>query len=295
MKSRPERRELLRSAPDSLMQQDYKSTIAATVEFAIPVLKSEAAADLFGLCSIASPDHIPYDLLRSFHARQGSGAVTESGFSAILKELCDHSLITAADDGDTACCFDIHRLVQTVRQDWMQAYRDSSMRVVSAAVETAADLFNFDFLRNVGSACGSRAAYYASLAPHCSSIAKFAQELCLEDSEDLGLLQINLAEYLYETCKQSDGAIDLLCTARNSAKSDVLKMRATVLLARFQHDKDIDAKQRAVAELADALECLVPQMDDHFYEIEAHSIAASLNIYLGRYDEGRERLAYRRQ
>jgi hypothetical protein len=63
-----------------------------------------------------------------------------------------------------------------------------------------------------------------------SSIAKFAQELCLEDSEDLGLLQINLAEYLYETCKQSDGAIDLLCTARNSAKSDVLKMRATVLL-----------------------------------------------------------------
>ena len=117
----------------------------------------------------------------------------------------------------------------------------------------------------------------------------------MEDSEDLGLLQINLAEYLYETCKQSDGAIDLLCTARNSVKSDVLKMRATVLLARFQHDKDIDAKQRAVAELADALECLVPQMDDHFYEIEAHSIAASLNIYLGRYDEGRERLAYRRQ
>jgi hypothetical protein len=50
-----------------------------------------------------------------------------------------------------------------------------------------------------------------------------------------------------------------------------------------------------VAELADALECLVPQMDDHFYEIEAHSIAASLNIYLGRYDEGRERLASRRQ
>lgn len=167
LKSRPERRELLLSAPDSLMQQDYKSTIAATVEFATQVLKSEAAADLFDLCSIASPDHIPYDLLRSFHARQGSGAVTESGFSAILKELCDHSLITAADDGDTACCFDIHRLVQTVRQDWMQAYRDSSMRVVSAAVETAADLFNFDLLRNVESACGSRAAYYASLAPHC--------------------------------------------------------------------------------------------------------------------------------
>ena len=118
-------------------------------------------------------------------------------------------------------------------------------------------------------------------------MARFAQELCLEDSADLGVLQVNLAEYLYETFKQSDDAIDLLSTARNSVKSDALKMRATVLLARFQHDKDMDAKQTALAELADALECLVPQMDDHFYEVEAHNTAACWNIYLGRYDEGR--------
>ena len=63
-----------------------------------------------------------------------------------------------------------------------------------------------------------------------------------------------------------------------------------MLLARFQHDRDIDAKQRALAELADALECLVPQMDDHFYEVEAHNTAACWNIYLGRYDEGRNSL-----
>ena len=283
-----ERRHLLQSAPDSLRHQDYKATIASTVDLAISDLSNPLAADLFDVCTVMSPDKIPYEFLWFFYknlVHKAEEVATEAEFSAVLKKVCDRSLITAAENH----AYDIHRLVQTVRRDTLLADNTASAgkNMLWIAIATAASLFDFDLLQNLDSVRENPSRDYASLVPHCLSLAEFAREFGVEGSEELAVLQINAANYLFEVCRKGERATKLLKEAQRGLTSDVLKLKATVLLARFTYAESIELQNDVLVQLEEALRDFDLQVDvkDHVHEIHGYNTAACYHAYVGRFDE----------
>ena len=281
-----ERRHLLQSAPDSLRHQDYKATIASTVDLAISDLSNPLAADLFDVCTVMSPDKIPYEFLWFFYknlVHKAEEVATEAEFSAVLKKVCDRSLITAAENH----AYDIHRLVQTVRRDTLLADNTASAgkNMLWIAIATAASLFDFDLLQNLDSVRENPSRDYASLVPHCLSLAEFAREFGVEGSEELAVLQINAANYLFEVCRKGERATKLLKEAQRGLTSDVLKLKATVLLARFTYAESIELQNDVLVQLEEALRDFDLQVDvkDHVYEIHGYNTAACYHAYVGRF------------
>ncbi|CAE7251058.1 hypothetical protein AK812_SmicGene39408 [Symbiodinium microadriaticum] len=292
-----ERVELLNKCPSLQLQQDYEATIVKTVDLAVQALRTPFASQVFNVCAMAAPDNIPYELLMAVYRELAGKTSSETAFSQVLKELCDHSLISSAPEGSGPGSYCVHRLVQTVQKDFLLygAREDTAAKVVSPALAAAAKLFDFD-LQNVKAAKEDSAPFYSSMVLHVRQIATFARDFDPQhesiDVASLAAVLMSLAEYLFEVVREEKEAVDLLLKALclDLTPLRVLKLRATCLLAKFSLQANFKTKQQRLEQLEDAVLQLSDE-DCYGLRVEALGTAAVIYAYSGQIPEAQERLS----
>ena len=294
-----ERLELLNKCPSLQKQQDYEATIVKTVDLAVQALRTLFAGEIFNACAIAAPDNIPYELLKTVYRQLAGKTSSETAFSQVLKELCDHSLVSSAPEGSGPGSYCVHRLVQTVQKHFLlYAARDTAAEVVSPALAAAAELFDFDLL-NVKAAREESAPFYSGMVLHVKQVVRFALDFdpLLErtDVTSLAAVQTSLAEYLFEVVRQEGEAIELLLTVLGLELTNLhsLKLRAMCLLVKFSLCSDFETRKQRLSQLEEAMLQLTHENCGGVaveYHVEALAVAAVIYAYSGDIAKAQEHL-----